>query len=159
MLALNKPQMKNPRFSARRQEKKKVVKLTFAKISWWLHLGNSEGRTPESQTKFISVVKIKSIQDAELGRMWLGPSMIWFKLYCAASSARSVPCRLLESPFHHSEFLALKSPIYIAIVGEQSLILMIVSSHCCLNKENCSLLWLEKRYKTVKKKSLEPFWI
>ena len=85
--------------------------------------------------------------------------MIWFKLYCAASSASSVPCRLVESPFHHSEFLALKSPIYIAIVGEQSLILMIVSSHRCLNKENCSLLWLGEQYKAVKKKRLEPFWI
>ena len=135
------------------------MKLTFAKINWWWHLGNSEGRTPESVTKFVSVVKIKSIQDAELGRMWVGPSMIWFKLYCAASSASSVPCRLVESPFHHSEFLALKSPIYIAIVGEQSLILKIVSSHLYLNKENCSMLWLGERYKTVKKKSLEPFWI
>ena len=91
--------------------------------------------------------------------MWAGPSMIWFKLYCAVSSARSGPCRLVELPFHHSEFLALKSPIYIAIVGEQSLILMIVSSHRCLNKENYSLLWLGEWYKAVKKKRLEPFWI
>ena len=60
--------------------------------------------------------------------------MIWFKLYYAASSANSIPCRLVELQFHRSEFLALKSAIYIAIVGEQSLILMIVSSHLCLNK-------------------------
>ena len=91
--------------------------------------------------------------------MWVRPSMIWFKLYCAASPASSVPCRLVESSFHHSEFLELKSPIYIAIVGEQSLILMIVSSHLCLNKENCSMLWLRERYRAVKKKRLEPFWI
>ena len=99
------------------------------------------------------------MQDAELGRMWVGPSMTWFKLCYAASSASSVPCKLVESPFHHSEFLALKSPIYIAIVGEQSLILMIVSSHLCLNKENCSMLWLGERYKIVMKSRLEPFWI
>ena len=85
-------------------------------------------------------MKIKSIQDAELGGMRVGPLLILFNLYCAASSASSIPCRLVESSFHHSEFLALKSPIYIAIVGEQSLILMIVSSHRCLNKENSSVL-------------------
>ena len=135
------------------------MKVTFAKTNWWWHLGNSEGRTLESVTKFVSVVKIKSMQDAELGRMWVGPSMTWFKLYCAASSASSVPCKLVESPFHHSEFLALKSPIYIAIVGEQSLILMIVSSHLCLNKENCLILWLGERYRTVIKKRLKPLWI
>ena len=66
--------------------------------------------------------------------------MTWFKLYSAASSGSSVPCRLVESPFHHSDFQALKSPIDAAIVGQQSLILMIVSSHLCLNKENCSML-------------------
>ena len=91
--------------------------------------------------------------------MWVGLSMICFQLYCAASSASSVSCRLAESAFHHSEFLTLKSPIYIAIVGEQSLILMIVSSHRCLDKENCSILWLGERYKIVKKKRLEAFWI
>ena len=91
--------------------------------------------------------------------MRVGPSMTWFKLYCAASSVSSVPCKLVESPFHHSEFLALKSPIYIAIVGEQSLILIIFSSHLCLNKENCSMFWLGERYRTVIKKRLEPFWI
>ena len=85
--------------------------------------------------------------------------MICFQLYCAASSASSVSCRLAESAFHHSEFLTLKSPIYIAIVGGQSLILMIVSSHRCLDKENCSMLCLGERYKTVKKKRLEAFWI
>ena len=77
----------------------------------------------------------------------------------SASSASSVHCRLVESSFHHSEFLELKSPIYIATVGEQSLILMIVSSHLCLNKENCSMLWLGERYRAVKKKRLESFWI
>ena len=92
---------------------KKVVKLTFARINWWWHLGSCEGRTPEPVTKFVSVVKIKSVQDAELGGIWVGPSMTWFKLYCAASSTSSVPCILAESPFHHSAFLVLKSPIYI----------------------------------------------
>ena len=140
-------------------KRKKVVKVTFAKNNWWWHLKNSEGRTPESVTKCVSVVKIKSIQGAELGRMWVGLSMTYFKLYCAASSACSVPCKLVEYPFHHSEFLTLKSPLYITIVGEQSLILMIVSSHLCLNKENCSMLWLGERYRTVMKKGLEPFWI
>ena len=133
------------------------MKLTFAKINWWWHLEHSEGRTPESATKFVLVVKIKSIQDAELRRMWVGQSIIWFKLCCAASSASSVPYRLVESPFHHSQFLTLKSPMYIAIVGGQSLILMIVSSHRCLSKENCSLLWLGEWCKTDKKKRLEPF--
>ena len=66
--------------------------------------------------------------------------MTWLKLYCAASSASLSPCRLIESPFYHSEFLALKSPIYIAVVGEQSLILMILSSQLYLNKERCSML-------------------
>ena len=129
------------------------MKLTFAKINWWWHLGNSEGRTPESVTKFVSVVKIKSIQDAELGRMWVGPSMIWFKLYCAASSASSVLFRLVEPPFHHSKFLTLKSPLYIAIVGEHWLILMTVYSKLFLNIENCVILWLGERYRTVKKKT------
>ena len=55
-------------------EGKKAVKLTFAKINWSWYFGNSEGRTPELVTKFVSLVKIKSIQDAELGRMWAGPS-------------------------------------------------------------------------------------
>ena len=91
--------------------------------------------------------------------MWVGLLMIWFKLYYAASSASSTPCRLVELPFHQSEFLALKSPIYIAIVGEQSLILMIVSSHLCLNKENCSMLWLGGQCRIVKKKRLEPVWV
>ena len=109
--------------------------------------------------KFVSIVKINSIQDAELGRIRVGLSMIWFKLYFAASFESSVHCRLVESPFHHSEFLALKTTIYIAIVGEQSLVLMIVSSHLCLNKENCYMLWLGERCKTLKKKCLEPFWI
>ena len=138
---------------------KKVVKLTFVKFNWWWQLENSERRTPESVTKLVSVVIIKSIQDAEWGRMWVGPSMTWFELYCAASSVSSVPCRLVESPFHHSDFQALKSPIYAAIVGEQSLILMIASSHLCLNKENCSMLWLGGQCRIVKKKRLEPVWV
>ena len=133
------------------------MKLTFAKINWWWHLGNSEGRTPESVAKSVFVVKIKSIHDPELGRIWVDQSMTWFKLYYAASSASSVPCKLVESPFNHSEFLALESPIYIAIVGEQSLTLMIVSSHLCFNKENCSMLWLGDRYRTVMKKPLDSF--
>ena len=82
------------------------------------------------------------MQEAELGRLWEGPSMAWFKLYCTASSASLVPCRLVESPFHHYDFLTLKSPMYTAIVEEKSLTLVIVSSHLCLNKENYSMLWL-----------------
>ena len=54
--------------------------------------------------------------------------MAWFKLYCVASSANLVPCRLVESPFKHSEFQTLKPPIYIAIVGQQSLILKLAPS-------------------------------
>ena len=80
--------------------------------------------------------------------MCVGPSVNWFKIYCAASSASSALCKLVESPFHHSEFLALKSQIYIAIVGEQPLILMIVSSHLCLSKENYSMLLLGEQYRT-----------
>ena len=90
--------------------------------------------------------------------MWVGPSVTCFKLSCVASSANSLPCRLVESPLHHSEFLALKYPISIAIVGEQSLILIIVSSHFWLNKENWAMLWLWELYRTVKKKLSEPFW-
>ena len=58
----------------------------------------------------------------------MDPSMAWFKLYCVASSANLVPCRLVESPFKHSEFQTLKPPIYIAIVGQQSLILKLAPS-------------------------------
>ena len=101
----------------------------------------SKGRTHKPITKFVSVVRIKSIKDTDLGRMWVALSMTWFKLYCTASSASLVPCRLVEFPFHHFKYLTLKSPIYIAIVREQSL-LMILSSHLCFNKENCSMLWL-----------------
>ena len=54
--------------------------------------------------------------------------MAWFKLYCVASSANLVPCRLVESPFKHSEFQTLKPPIDIAIVGQQSLILKLAPS-------------------------------
>ena len=36
---------------------------------------------------------------------------------------------------------------------------MIVSSHLSFNKENCLMLWLGERYRTVIKKPLEPFWI
>ena len=54
--------------------------------------------------------------------------MAWFKLYCVASSADLVPCRLVESPFKHSEFQTLKPPIYIAIVGQQPLILKLAPS-------------------------------
>ena len=114
--------------------RKKVVKLTFANINWRWHLRNIEERTSELVTKFVFVMKIKSIQNAELGRMWVVPSITWFKLCCATSSASSAPWKLVESPFYHSEFLALESPIYMAIIGEQSLILMIVSYYLCLNR-------------------------
>ena len=36
---------------------------------------------------------------------------------------------------------------------------MIVFPLLCLNKENCSMLWLGERYRIVMKKRLEPFWI
>ena len=109
----------------------------------------SKGRTHKPITKFVSVVKIKSIKDTDLGRMWVALSMTWFKLYCTASSASLVPCRLVEFPFHHFKYLALKFPIYIAIVGEQSLMLMILSSHLCLNKENCSMRWLGEFHRHI----------
>ena len=54
--------------------------------------------------------------------------MAWFKLYCVASPANLVLCRLVESPFKHSEFQTLKPPIYIAIVGQQPLILKLAPS-------------------------------
>lgn len=69
-LALEKPQVLRPY-----EEGNKAVKLTYAKTDCWWHLGNSEGITPESVTKFFSVVKIKLIQDAEFGRIWIGPTV------------------------------------------------------------------------------------
>ena len=48
----------------------------FCKNLLVMYLGSSEGRTPESVIKFVSVMKIKSIQGAELQRMWGVPSMI-----------------------------------------------------------------------------------
>ena len=101
---------------------KKILKSTLANISWWWHLGNKEGRTPESAIKSVADVNNKFMQDAEFGSIWVGSSMIWCKPFWEAKSSISLPWEFVISSAHQSEFLALKSPV----IRDK-----LVSSHFC----------------------------
>ena len=65
---------------------------------------------PLSTTKFDWPVKIKSIQDVEVGTRWVGSDMSWWKPCKDVRASRCAPSTVVLSFFHQEEDLALKSP-------------------------------------------------
>ena len=55
-------------------------------------------------------VKIKSIQEVEVGRRWVGSDMSWWKPCKDVRASRHAPSTVVFSFFHQEEDLALKSP-------------------------------------------------
>ena len=77
---------------------------------WWWHLGFRDECVPLSTTKFDWSVKIKSMQEVEVGRRWVGSDMSWWKPCKDVRVSRHAPSTVVLSFFHQKEDLALKSP-------------------------------------------------
>ena len=53
---------------------------------WWLQFGCKERWTPLLITWFYWSVNVKSVQGEEMGRIWVGSDISWFKLQTVKNS-------------------------------------------------------------------------
>ena len=56
-----------------------TLRLSLQYVSWWWHLGFRVEYVPLGATKFDWSVKIKSVQEVEVGKRWVGSDMVWWK--------------------------------------------------------------------------------
>ena len=77
---------------------------------WWWYLGFTDECVPPSTTKFDWSIKIKSIQEVEVGRRWIGSDMSWWKPCKDVRASRRAPSTVVLLFFYQKEDLALKSP-------------------------------------------------
>ena len=83
-----------------------VCKYYLVVQFWW-----GEGCTSLSVIMFGWLVKIKSMQEDEDERMWVGSLIIWWSPWKEVIDSSLVPSILPTSPDHQLEDLALKSPV------------------------------------------------
>ena len=106
------------------------------------HLWFREECVPLSTTKFDWSVKIKSMQEVEVGRRWVGSDMSWWKPCKDVRASRRAPSTVVLSFFHQEEDLALKSPRIIVKRELDDAVVFKMSSKFDKNSSNSAVLWL-----------------
>ena len=84
-----------------------MLRLSLEYVIWWRHLGFRVEFVPLSTTKLDWSVKIKSMQEVEVGRRWVGSDMSWWKPCKDVRPSRRAPSTVVLSFFHEEEDLAL----------------------------------------------------
>ena len=83
-----------PNFSFRRWW---MFKLNFAKTIWWWQSGCKDGWTPDSISKIVWELKIKSLHEEELFKICVGLLISWCKPFCEVTYLIFLPSSLVIS--------------------------------------------------------------
>ena len=125
-----------------------MLRLNLQCIIWWWHLVFKVECVPQLTTKLGWLVKIKSIQELELGSMCVGSDISWSKLCNDVRASKCVPSVVVLSSFHQDEDLALKSPRIIVNKELDEIVLLKSSSKLDRKFSNSTLSWLGDLYTT-----------
>ena len=119
-----------------------MIRLSLQYVICWWHLGFRDECAPLSSTKFDWSVEIKSIQEVEVGRRWVGSVMSWWKSCKNVRASRRAPSTVVLSFFHQEEDLALKSPRIIVKRELDDAVVFKMSSKFDKKSSNSAVLWL-----------------
>ena len=81
--------------------------MDLMNLAGMTHLGFRVECVAVSTTKCNWSVKIKSVQEVEVGRRWVGSDMSWWKPCKDVRASRCAPSTVVLSFFHQEEYLAL----------------------------------------------------
>ena len=107
-------------------------------------LGCKDGWIPESTTKFGCDGKMRSIQEEEFSKTWVGLFMIWLNPYCEGANQIFEPVVVLSLIYQFLD-LILKSPSTIIKCELDSARVSRISSKLSENFSKPSLVWLGDR--------------
>ena len=119
-----------------------MLRLSLQYVIWWWHLGFRVECVPLSATKFDWSVKIKSVQEVEVGRRWVGSDMSWWKPCEDVRTSRRAPSTVVLSFFHQEEDHALKSHRIIVKRELDDAVVFKMPSKFDKNSSNSAILWL-----------------
>ena len=87
-----------------------TLRLNFTYVIWLWQFAWREGWTPDSIIRFGCDVNIKSMQEEELFKIWVGSFMIWLKPKLAVKMSIFYPSIFVMLLAYHQFDFALKSP-------------------------------------------------
>ena len=125
-----------------------MLRLSLQYVSRWWHLGFRDECVPLSITKFDWSVKIKSIQEIEVGKRWVGSVMGWWKPCKHVRASRHACSSVVLSFFHPKEDLALKFPRITVKRELDDAVVFEMSSKFDKNSSNLAVSWLGDLYIT-----------
>ena len=132
------------------------MRLNLAYIIWWWQFEWSEGWTTDSITRLGWEVNIKSMQEEEFPRMWVGSLINCCRPNCEITASILEPSYVVLLCSYQVEDLALKSPRTTVKNGFWLLILSNASYKWSASSSKESDYWLGDRYKEMKLHDLPP---